>query len=92
MDEATFRRRLEEDGYPEPVVLDLAGDTFFEDHSHKFSSFALVVEGEFTVKTADATTACRAGECFSLAAGIVHSSWAGGDGAKILTGRRVAPE
>lgn len=90
MDESTFRAKLREQGYPDPVLLDLSPNTFFEDHSHKFSSFAFMLEGEFTVKTEAGTKTSRAGETFTLDSNVVHSSWAGDKGAKVLTGRKVA--
>ena len=88
MDEATFRAKLREQDYPEPVLLDLGPATFFEDHSHRFASFALVLDGEFTVRTDNGTHTSRAGDTFVLESRVVHSSWAGPDGAKVLTGRR----
>lgn len=90
MDEKTFRMTLREQGYPDSVVLDLALDTFFDDHSHEFSWFAYLVAGEFTVKTATGTTTAHAGESFKVKSRVVHSSWSGTEGAKILTGRKTA--
>ena len=88
MDEATFRGLLQEQDYPEPVLLNLEPETFFETHAHSFSSFALVLSGEFSVKTDAGTTFTQAGEVFRVESNVAHSSWAGPGGAKVLTGRK----
>ncbi len=88
MDEAQFRTKLAQEGYAAGEVRDLAPGTIMDTHVHDFSAMILVLDGEITVTTEDGDTTCRAGETFSLAAGIPHSERIGGDGVRFLAGRK----
>jgi quercetin dioxygenase-like cupin family protein len=90
MEEATFRETLQAQGYDAPSVVDLEADKFVADHTHEFSAYALIVEGQFTVTTPKGPTTCNTGDTFSLASGIMHSEQAGPQGAKALVGRKFA--
>lgn len=88
MDEAQFRTKLAQGGYEVGEVTDLAPGATKDTHAHDFSAMILVLDGEITVTTADGDTTCRAGETFSLAAGIPHSERIGADGVRFLAGRK----
>jgi quercetin dioxygenase-like cupin family protein len=89
MDESTYRAKLLEQGYDEPVLVEVPPNTFLDEHSHDFSSFIYMLAGEITVKTAKGSTTCRAGDTFASQQGTVHSEWTGAEGAKLLSGRKV---
>ncbi len=89
MKESTYRARLLEQGYAEPVLVEVPPNKLLDEHTHEFSSFIYMLAGEITVKTAEASTTCRTGDTFSLEQGTVHSEWTGAEGAKLLSGRKV---
>lgn len=89
MDAAAFRAELARDGYEVSEVTREA-NLENDDHTHEFSARALVLEGEVSVVTAESTTTCRAGDTFSLAAGISHHERYGPAGARFILGRKPA--
>ncbi len=89
MEESTYRARLLEQGYNEPVLVEVPPNKFLDDHTHDFSSFIYMLAGEITVKTEEGSTTCRAGDTFALEQGTVHSEWTGAEGVKLLSGRKV---
>jgi len=88
MDEKTFTAELKNGGYSAPTSGELTAGTFNDTHTHDFSAFVLIVEGEMTVYHGDQTSTCGPGETFSLEAGTPHSEQVGPNGAKFLVGRR----
>ena len=90
MEESAYRARLSEQGYNEPVLVEVPPNKFLEDHTHDFSSFIYMIMGEITVKTAEGSTTCHAGDTFALEQGTVHSEWTGAEGAKLLSARKMA--
>jgi len=89
MNESEFRAALKSGGYTEPELVERPGGLTNEDHTHEFSAFALVLDGEITVRTATGATTCRAGDHFELASGIPHHEEYGADGARFLIGRKT---
>lgn len=90
MQESEFRAQLKEGGYDEARLIEWSPDTFNDTHTHEFDASVLVLAGEITVTTADETCTCRAGDTFSLNAGIPHKEMIGPEGVKFLSGRRQA--
>ena len=90
MNESAYRSLLLEQGYNEPVVVEISANKFVDDHTHDFSSFIYMLAGEITVQTAEGSTTCRAGDTFSQQHGTVHSERTGAEGAKLLSGRKQA--
>ena len=88
MDERKFKEQLARDGYGEASLLEWEAGTVNESHSHDFTASALVISGEITVTTGDGATTCKAGDSFTLAAGITHTETVGGDGVRFLFGRK----
>ena len=80
MDEPTYRAKLQEQGYDEPALVEVPPNTFLDDHVHDFSSLIFMIEGEITVKIAEASNTCRAGDTFASQQGTVHSEWTGAEG------------
>ncbi len=88
MDERSFKERLARDGFGEAVSREWEAGTVNGSHTHDFAASALVISGEITVTTEDGATTCRAGDSFTLAAGIAHTESVGGDGVRFLVGRK----
>jgi quercetin dioxygenase-like cupin family protein len=88
MDEAQFRRQLQEQGYGEAQALEFEPNFGNDMHSHDFSAFALVLSGEFTLVTEDGSATHQPGEACKLAAGTLHSEQTGPSGATILIGKK----
>jgi quercetin dioxygenase-like cupin family protein len=88
MDEQTFKRQIEADGYDQAAMVEWEPGTFNDTHTHDFSAALLVLSGEITVKTDAGETTCRAEDTFSLAAGVPHSETIGADGVRFLVGRK----
>ena len=88
MDEATFRAELAAEGFPEPQLVERSSDDMPSEHTHEFTATALILAGEFSVVTRDRTTTCRAGDTFTLAAGVPHYERYGAEGARFLISKK----
>ena len=88
MNEQSFRARVKDEGYGEPVLLEWDAGLLNESHSHDFDATILVIEGEITVTCADRTSTCQTGDSDALAAGTPHTEEVGPEGVKFLVARR----
>jgi len=88
MDEARFRQELREQGYGDAAPLEYGPHKTSEMHTHDFSCFILVLEGEFGLQTEQGTNRYRRGETFKLPAGVRHAELTGADGVKALLGKK----
>lgn len=89
MDEAAFREELARDGYQEVLTFEWTADEISESHVHEFSARGMLLSGNVTVTTDDATMVCqRPGDTIALAAGTPHVEAAGPQGARMLIGRK----
>lgn len=87
MNEAQFRQQLKEQGYGDPTPLEYGPHKTSEMHTHDFSCFVLVLEGEFGLQTEQGVGRYRPGETFKLSAGTRHAELTGADGVKALLGK-----
>lgn len=90
MDIDNFRAEIARRGGAEPVEVAWGPGTVNERHTHDFSASLLVLEGEMTVATDGAERRCRAGDRFSLDAGVPHSERVGAAGVRFLVARGAA--
>lgn len=88
MDEQSFKERLAREGFGEAVLREWEAGTVNGSHTHDFAVSALVTSGDITVTTDDGATTCRAGDSFTLAAGVAHTETVGGDGVRFLVARK----
>ncbi len=88
MTEAQFRRQLQEQGYGEAQLLEFEPNSVKDMHTHDFSAFVLVLDGELTLVTEDGPATHRPGEACKLAAGTLHAEQTGAGGARILIGKK----
>jgi quercetin dioxygenase-like cupin family protein len=87
MDRTAFEAELEREGYA-PVEVERGPDTDKADHAHDFDARLLVLDGVLTITIAGAARTCRAGETFTVPAGVRHTEHAGPAGARFLLGKR----
>ena len=88
MDERSFKEKLARDGFGEAVLREWEAGTVNGSHTHDFAASALVISGAITVTTDAGATTCKAGDSFTLAAGITHTETVGGDGVRFLVARK----
>ncbi len=88
MNEAQFKKLLQEQGYSEAQSLEFEPNSAIDEHTHDFSAFVLVHSGEFTLATEGGSVTYQPGETCKLAAGTPHSEQAGASGATLLVGRK----
>ena len=87
MNEAQFRRQLQEQGYGEARSVEFGPNLVNDMHTHDFSAFVLAVSGEFTLVTEDGSVTHQPGETRQLAAGTLHREQTSESGATILIGK-----
>lgn len=88
MNEARFRRQLQEQGYGEARSVEFEPNLVNDMHTHDFSAFVLVVSGEFTLVTEDGSATHQPGATCTLAAGTLHREQTSESGATILIGTK----
>jgi quercetin dioxygenase-like cupin family protein len=88
MNEAQFRRQLQEQGYGEAESLECEANMAKDMHVHEFSASVLVLRGAFTLVTEDGSATHQPGDTCKLPAGTLHAEQTGADGATILIGKK----
>ncbi len=88
MNEAQFRRQVQEQGYGEAQSVEFEPNLTNDMHTHDFSAFVLVLGGEFILVTESGSVTHRPGETCKLAAGTLHSEQTGASGVTILIGKK----
>ena len=88
MNEAQFRRQLQEQGYSEAQSLEYEPNSVSDMHTHDSSAFAFVLSGELTLVTEDGSVTHQPGETCKVAAGMLHSEQSGASGATVLFGEK----
>lgn len=88
MDEAQFRRQLQERGNGDPRVKEFEPNLDQAMHTHDVSCMLLVTSGEFTLALKDGARTYRPGEWCELEAGTVHMERTGEEGATILLAQK----
>ncbi len=91
MDVETFRARAAQQGFGEISEVRLAPDMYKDSHTHDYAATLLILEGELSVTYDGQSVTCRAGEPFSLPAGMPHTERTGVQGARLLIGRAAQP-
>ncbi len=88
MDEAAFREQLQQNGYGEISIKEIAANHTEPTHTHDFGASILVLSGEISVTIGDRVETCGVGDTFALDANIPHAEQIGGEGVRFLVGRR----
>jgi quercetin dioxygenase-like cupin family protein len=87
MDYREFEAELRREGY-RVVNNSQVPNKRVENHCHDFDAKALVLGGEITITRDNKAETFRAGQCFMVPAGCMHSEHVGPEGVAFLSGRR----
>lgn len=80
------------DGFIDIDIRSVAAGGSLDEHSHSYDLRVLVLQGQVRLDSVDGSSEYRAGDLFSVSAGLRHSEWFGGDEYLYLAGRRhIAP-
>ena len=88
MDKDAFEAKLDREGYVAEYG-ELAAGTSRPLHSHGFDVAGLVLAGALTLTCNGERRTYRAGEVYTMAAGVAHAEEIGPDGFIYLVGRRA---
>jgi quercetin dioxygenase-like cupin family protein len=88
MDRASFEAELKAAGYTEIEAKTLEARSANPEHAHNHDIRGLVVDGLFIVRQDGKAATYRAGEIFTVPAGISHSEEIGEPGAAVVVGRK----
>ena len=88
LDLPAFEAALRADGYSEVLTREMAAGTHVDTHHHPFDVRALMLSGELALSCEGQTRTYRAGEVFTMAAGLLHAEQFGATAASYLVGRR----
>ena len=78
-------------GFDEVAEREWAANTEAPTHTHPFSVYALVVQGEMWLTSHGSTRHLLAGDAFQLDLGVEHAERYGPEGATYWAARRKAP-
>jgi uncharacterized cupin superfamily protein len=87
LDEDAFRAGLLARGCRTIGIVEWEPGRVSPTHTHEFTARGLILEGGFTLETADGARTLTPGDIFELAAGVAHVERVGPRGARILSGR-----
>ena len=90
MDEAQFKQACLNEGYGEAEPLACEPGHSNDMHTHDFSAFLFVREGEFTVVRETGKKTHLPGDTCKVDSGTLHSERIGANGASVLVGRKHA--
>ncbi len=88
MNEEEFRKSLREKNFGEVQFKEYPPNTDGPMHTHDFSVWLLVLEGEFLLAQESGVTTYRPGDICEVAPGSKHVERSGSSGARILLGKK----
>jgi uncharacterized RmlC-like cupin family protein len=88
MQRDTFLAQLQQQGFPEPSLVERAANGFIDTHTHPFEAQALILSGEIRLRVGELESVYRAGDVFHLGANVAHAEWYGPQGVSYLAGRK----
>ncbi len=87
MDRLEFQAELQRDGY-RVVNSSLKPNKVDPNHCHDFEAKVFVLGGEITITRDNRPETFRAGQCYMVPAGCMHTEHVGPEGVAYLAGRR----
>ena len=88
MQQADFEAELKAKGFVEIESRSIDPRPVNHGHTHDYDISGLVLSGVFIVNQGEAPVTYRAGDIFFVPAGRSHTEEIGGEGAKIVVGRK----
>lgn len=88
MDTTQFETDLKRDGFTEREMREMKANFVARPHTHEFDVRAVMLAGELKLTWNGASQVYRAGDVFTMAAGIEHMEEWGPEGARYFVGRR----
>jgi quercetin dioxygenase-like cupin family protein len=88
MQQADFEAELKAKGFVEIESRSIDPRPVNHGHTHDYDIRGLVLSGVFIVNQGDAPVTYRAGDIFDVPMGRSHTEEIGGEGAKIVVGRK----
>ncbi len=88
MEEKEFRKLLHKNGYSKPKLVEVDVSSSDKMHTHEFTAFALVVEGEFVLLNESGRWVYNPGDTCKVEKGLLHNETSGPCGAKVLVGMK----
>ena len=85
MNVQTHEQQLQAEGFHRTYVWQDGPGAYYPDHTHLTETAHIILEGEMTLTTADATRTYKAGERCDVPAGAVHSAKMGPRGCRYLS-------
>ena len=88
MNRQEFEAKLKAENFTECVTVSKPVGYEMDDHSHPFEAWALIIEGDITLRVNGSSTTYAAGDTFRLPAQTLHFESAGPHGVTYLAGRK----
>ena len=88
LDEESYRKQLEAEGFSHTFVWQDGPGAFYSDHTHTGLTAHIILDGEMTLYTDGKSHTYRKGERCDVAAGAAHSAQMGPNGCKYLVGEK----
>lgn len=89
MNEARFRKQLQEEGFETLYVWEDGPDAYYSEHRHLGDSAHIILDGEMTLTMDGDTQTYRAGDRVDVLAGAVHTAKMGPKGCRYLIGEKM---
>ena len=88
MEEKTWAKELERDGFGHVLVWEDGPNTRYSEHTHETETAHIILRGEMTLTMNGQTKIYRVGERCDVPAGEVHSAKMGPKGCRYLIGEK----
>jgi quercetin dioxygenase-like cupin family protein len=88
MNKNDFEAALKAENFNEAVTVSKPVGYTMEEHAHPFEAWALIIEGDITLRVDGASTTYAAGDVFRLPAQTPHHESAAAHGVTYLAGRK----
>jgi quercetin dioxygenase-like cupin family protein len=88
MNEAQFRKQLEEEGFETLYVWEDGPGAFYSDHKHLGHSAHIILDGEMTLTMQGSSRTYRVGDRVDVPGSAVHSAKMGPMGCRYLIGEK----
>ena len=88
LNESSFRKQLESEGFSHTYVWQDASNAHYPDHTHAGLTAHIILDGEMTVTIHGAAETYRPGDRFNIPAKTMHAARMGSSGCRYLIGEK----